>query len=466
MVKDFILQSVTPNSSLAGITTTGGRLNTNNAVLLAMQSGCAVSGCYTPFGIRSQDVSGNQVTVTWRAVADAQTYLARYRLQGDTTWINASPTADTFMIFAGLMACSNYQIQIAADCDTIFSTYTNSITVKTGDCCNAPANISLPIITNTTANINWVVDTFVQTYIIDYRMAGDTVWQTINSNSNSVSLTNLAPCTNYEIQLRSLCAVNVNNTISNIVSFKTKGCGTCEDATYCPNTATDATYEWIRRVSVGTLLHNTNSDGGYANFAGIVAAPDLQAGDSIPFEFVGGQNSSSPNWRWRVWADLNQDGIFLQTAELIYDSGNQTQLTATGNFYLPPTALEGITRLRVSFKWGSLMAQPCDGFNYGEIEDYCINVIAPTALNRLPNEQTLAAFPNPFGDYIQLALPLHAQQNSHIAIYNTIGQLVLSQNLADNQANPSIDTHHLPQGAYFLVVRNAEGAQWTAKIVK
>jgi serine protease len=466
MVKDFILQGVTPNSSLNGITTTNGRLNTNNAVLLAMQSGCAVSGCYTPFGIRSQNVSGNEMTVTWRAVADAQTYLARYRLQGDTTWINTANSNDTFLILTGLTACSYYEVQIAADCDTIFSSYTSSITVKTGDCCNAPTSINLPTITTTTANINWVADAFVQTYIIDYRIVGDTVWQTINSNTNSLSLNNLEPCTNYELQMRSLCAVNVNNNSSNIVRFKTKGCGACEDASYCANTATDATYEWIRRVSVGTMLNNSNSNGGYANFAGIVGAPDLQAGDSIPFEFVGGQNNSSPNWRWRVWADFDQDGLFLQTAELIYDSGNQTGLTVAGNFFLPTTALPGITRLRVSFKWGSLLAQPCDGFNYGEIEDYCINVLAPTAVSQEQNEPQLTAFPNPFGDYIQVNLPPNAQQNAAIHIYNTIGQLVLSQNLADNQPIQSIQTDNLPQGTYFLRVRNAEGKQWTTKLVK
>jgi subtilisin family serine protease len=463
MVKDFILQGVEPNTSLAGITTTGGRLNTNNAVLRAITSGCAVVGCYTPFAMRATNISGDGFRLSWRSVDDAQNYLTRYRLAGDTTWILGS-SADSFVVFSGLLACSTYEVQIAADCDTSFSSYTNTVSVKTGDCCNAPTTFTA-LTTTTTANFVWAADAFVQRFYLQYRIVGDTIWRVDSSSNNILQLQNLAPCTRYEAQIYSRCAVNVNNNISPIIRFKTKGCGTCEDAAYCANAATDANYEWIRRVRLGTLLHNSNSNGGYADFAGLVAAPDLQAGDSIDIELVAGQNNSSPNWRWRVWIDTNQDGIFSNTTELVFDSGAQNQLTTNARFFVPYTGFGGLTRMRVSFKWGSALATPCDSYNYGEIEDYCVNILAATAVNTMPAVLQLHVSPNPFDQQIQVQLPPSLQNNSTATIYNSLGQAVLQQNI-NNSEQLILATDALPQGAYWLNIRHQNGQQASTKVVK
>lgn len=464
MVKDFILQGVAPNNSLAGITTTGGRLNANNAVLLAMSSGCALAGCYTPFAIRAASISGDGFRLSWRTVDDAQNYLTRYRLAGDTTWI-VSSTADSFIVLTGLLACSTYEVQIAADCDTSFSSYTNSVSVKTGDCCNAPMTFAATT-TTTAANFTWAADTFVQRFYLQYRLFGDTAWRIDSSSNNSLQIQNLAPCSRYEAQIYSRCAVNINNNISPIIQFKTKGCGTCEDANYCANAATEATYEWIRRVHLGSLLNNSNSNGGYADFAGVVAAPDLQAGDSIDIELVAGQNNSSPNWRWRVWIDTNQDGIFTSAAELVFDSGAQQQLTTNGRFFIPYTPLGGLTRMRVSLKWGSVVATPCDSYNYGEIEDYCVNILAATPVSRLPAQLLLSVSPNPFDGQIQVQLPPSLQNNSIATIYNSLGQAILTQNIDNMSEVFALATDALPQGTYWLNVRHQNGAQASTKIVK
>lgn len=467
MVKDFILQGVTPNTSLNGITTTNGRLNTHNALMLAMQSGCSLSGCYAPFALRSQSVTGSGFVASWAGVGDATQYLVRYRLQGDTIWQSATATTDTFFQFTNLTACTSYEVQVSADCDTLFSSYSSTMLVKTGDCCNAPASALPSILTDTTAVLSWSPDAYVTTFHVEYRIVGDTVWSQASSSTPSATLANLLPCTSYEYRLSSTCPTNVNNTISALQTFKTKGCGTCEDADYCVNAATDASYEWIRRVQIGTMNHQTASDGGYANFAGIVTAPELVAGDSIDFIFVAAQSNSSPNWRWRVWLDHDADGTWTQTDNLVYDSGYLNVLQHEGKFYLPLSAVEGITRLRVSMKWGSSLAQACTSYNYGEIEDYCALITAPIGVQHpdtpTADEDAPRVQPNPFGDYLRIE-NLAAEQSYSAQLYTASGQLCNSWEQL-HTAEP-LHVAHLPAGMYLLRVQSNTGRVYAYKLRK
>lgn len=463
MVRDFILQGVTPNTSLQGITTTEGRLNTNNAVVLAMASGCAVTGCYTPFGLRASAVTGTGFTMSWATVGDAQGYLTRYRMQGDTTWITGA-VADTFMQVSGLTACTVYEVQISSDCDTTFSDYSNSILVKTGDCCNAPTTITINATDSNTAYVSCNIDTFVQSYDIMYREVGSPRWSQISSANAVFQIAGLLPCTHYELEIMSVCPVNVNNTISNIVGFKTKGCGACEDNNYCESAGLDATYEWIRRVTVGTMTNSSNSNSGYADFTGMVIAPDLQAGDSVAFELVAGQNNSSPNWYWRVWLDYDQNGIFDETAELAYAANGLTQLTTAGFLQIPATARGGITRMRVAFKWGSLTPSPCATYNYGEIEDYCVNILSTVAVDKLTVGE-LVAYPNPFGSSVEVRLPDVELAGSRLVMYNALGQQVAGAILESGQRVQALETSDLASGAYFVVLELADGGRWACKLL-
>jgi hypothetical protein len=56
-----------------------------------------------------------------------------------------------------------------------------------------------------------------------------------------------------------------------------------------------------------------------------------------------------------------------------------------GFFAVPGDAAEGITRLRVIMRWNAQPEGPCsDGFDFGEVEDYCINIFAGTPPDCIP----------------------------------------------------------------------------------
>ena len=76
---------------------------------------------------------------------------------------------------------------------------------------------------------------------------------------------------------------------------------------------------------------------------------------------------------FRVWIDLNQDGIFQEPAELVF-APDPSNMTVTGNITIPATANIGLTRMRVSMRFFTEATACEEGFTFGEVEDYCVNI--------------------------------------------------------------------------------------------
>jgi hypothetical protein len=65
----------------------------------------------------------------------------------------------------------------------------------------------------------------------------------------------------------------------------------------------------------------------------------------------------------------------------------------------------------------------------------------------------LSVYPNPVADLLTLELGEHDQVlNSMIYIHNTLGQLVLKEKVTGN--SHSLDLGNLPQGLYYITLRN------------
>lgn len=72
-------------------------------------------------------------------------------------------------------------------------------------------------------------------------------------------------------------------------------------------------------------------------------------------------------------------------------------------------------------------------------------------LNELNNENEIQIFPNPASDYINI----QSQENAVIQIYNSTGQIILTQKT--NSSNAQIDVSVLPAGVYFVNLMDEEG---------
>ena len=76
-----------------------------------------------------------------------------------------------------------------------------------------------------------------------------------------------------------------------------------------------------------------------------------------------------------VWIDFDQDFVF-EVGEIILQVGPNTTSPQTGTFTVPVGAALGNTRMRVVMDDAIVVTDPCINPNFGEVEDYTVNIIA------------------------------------------------------------------------------------------
>ncbi|NRB61332.1 MAG: choice-of-anchor D domain-containing protein [Winogradskyella sp.] len=158
-------------------------------------------------------------------------------------------------------------------------------------------------------------------------------------------------------------------------NFSIQGAGVTPS--YCTAIATDDSFEWIGNVTVNSTS-NTSSGGststGYSDFTALTPADLIQGS-------TGNTISVTPVWLSTlytegvsVWIDFNQDYSF-DASEIIMQVGPDTVSPQTGTFTIPVGAVLGNTRMRVIMDDAILVTDPCNNPNYGEVEDYTVNII-------------------------------------------------------------------------------------------
>lgn len=146
----------------------------------------------------------------------------------------------------------------------------------------------------------------------------------------------------------------------------------CNGFEYCESFASFADNEWIEGVEFGSISNFSGIDDGYADFTNF--STDVIPGNVYPITCTIGLTG---NWTefFRVWIDFNQNGLFEET-ELVFDPGESSE-SQSGNIAIPLDAVNGSTLMRVAMKFGSV-SEACEApFTFGEVEDYCVNVINP-----------------------------------------------------------------------------------------
>ncbi|MHA6281030.1 GEVED domain-containing protein, partial [Salinimicrobium sp. CAU 1759] len=199
------------------------------------------------------------------------------------------------------------------------------------------------------------------TYDVRYRESGASTWIDINDIVyNYVNLPNLIFDQEYEAQVRSKCEGGATSSYSSSFTFVVG---------YCSSSGTDANIS-ITRVRVGTIDNVSSGDvSGYTDFTSIVS--DLKQTNS--YSIIIDNSGPLISKVYRAWIDLNHDGDFEDTGELVMDVASATN-TASGNFTVPDNTVLGLTTMRISMKMYS-GASSCEEFLYGEVEDYTVNII-------------------------------------------------------------------------------------------
>ncbi|MBK9962418.1 MAG: HYR domain-containing protein [Saprospiraceae bacterium] len=144
--------------------------------------------------------------------------------------------------------------------------------------------------------------------------------------------------------------------------------------TYCNNKAQFSNLMWIKKVKIADIDNTSGNDNGYRFFNN--PCGNLKAGETYSLCVTPGYLTNSYNVYWKIWIDYNADGVFHNITELVtYGYGNTTMCA---NLRMPGGFVRANVRMRVAMSYGAYPADPCSPILYGEIEDYCFNLLPPT----------------------------------------------------------------------------------------
>ncbi|MCP3944580.1 MAG: M20/M25/M40 family metallo-hydrolase [Desulfobacteraceae bacterium] len=137
---------------------------------------------------------------------------------------------------------------------------------------------------------------------------------------------------------------------------------------YCASAGDSNYYEWISQVDLGNFS-KTSGASGYSDFTTSVI--NLTLGQSYPLALSPSFRSGSYTEYWKVWIDFNNDGDFDDSGEEVFSNSGSSNLS--GNVSVSSSSSTGERRMRVSMKYGG-SPPSCGSFDYGEVEDYTINI--------------------------------------------------------------------------------------------
>ncbi|MBK9735959.1 MAG: S8 family serine peptidase [Saprospiraceae bacterium] len=373
IAKDMILHGVISNNSLQGITTSGGKLNAFRSISNMMK---LCEPCSVPAGIR-YEMDDLSMKIDWASNSGSSEIKVRYRKPDQQNWTTLTNVIKG-QIITGLDYCSEYEVQIGSSCGLIPGDFSYSKYVITGGCCPKPEAIEWSSNGNA-INVNW---TSVEnaTYLIQYKPSSG-MWQEVNLNTNAFNLSDLPGCSGYDFRVQAFC-----NKYSNTSDFTKEiaistSCGKCTENEYCGFSTKDASQEWISMFRTGTLENQSGtSESGYRNFAG-VATTDFLMDQKYDFEVaIQYAGTTFPDYV-KILLDWNQDGFWNQD-EQVFKTTTPVSEMVSGSFRIPDQAVEGYTRLRLILSYEDFESG-CDTdiFDFGEVEDYCVNIIKNTCRN-------------------------------------------------------------------------------------
>ena len=258
-----------------------------------------------------------------------------------------------------------------------------------GGTCNAPAALNTSGVTSTSATLGWNAVSGVQSYNLQWKPSSSSTWTTVSGlTSPSYNLAGLTASTSYQFQVQTVCTGGTS-AYSTPLTFLTSGTGVI---TYCASKGNSQTYEWIKQVIFGSINNTSNSNGGYGNYTGLSAS--VTAGSTYSITLKPGFSGSSYREYWTVYIDFDENGTLNNTGETVLRTSSTTTNGVTANITIPATAKNGTTRTRIQMHYGSQVTNPCATFDYGEVEDYTLNISGGSGFTTLNSQNATTSLAN------------------------------------------------------------------------
>ena len=330
----------------------------------------------------------------------------------------------------------------------------------------APNNLNTAGTDSSSTNASWSATT-ADSFDLRYRVFGSGTWTNVlGITENPYQITGLTPNTTYEFQVKSYCG-------SNGTGYSVSEQFTTTNINFCDAQGNSVEDEYIGNVILNGISNNTvsSTNSGYSDLTATTIFGNLD----ILTNATGNTISVTKHWTGStydeavtVWIDFNQNGTF-EIAERIFRSSSSTITPVSGTFDIPSNAVLGNTRMRVLMKYysgtGSNANDPCESFNYGEVEDYTLNITNSTLATPDFEANAIKVFPNPFNN--SLHIKLRDNNSVDIKVFDISGRVVSTRNnIQPTNQNITLNNFEsLTVGTYFIQINNKKTNQTVVKRV-
>lgn len=164
-----------------------------------------------PTGLKVTSQTQTSVSLSWKAVKDADAYKVEYRKSGSAKWLHATYVFSGTGARVGSLKCNtSYQFRVKARGDgspytTAYGDPSSSVTEKTVLCSPpAPTGLKATSHTDTGVTLSWKPVTDAAAYKVEYRKSGSLIWLHARYvfSGTSATVGSLSGKTKYEFRVR------------------------------------------------------------------------------------------------------------------------------------------------------------------------------------------------------------------------------------------------------------------------
>ncbi len=339
-----------------------------------------------PTSLAASGTTQTTTNLSWTASTDNVAVTGYDVYQGA---VLKATVATTSYAVTGLTASTAYTFSVRAkDAAGNVSAASNTVNVTTlapvadTTAPSAPTSLAASGTTATTTNLSWTASTD-NVAVTGYDVYQGGVFKA-NVATTSYTVTGLTASTAYTFYVIAKDAAGNASTASNTVNVTT----TVATISYCASQGNSVADELIGRVQVGTINNPSTGGTGYTDFTSI--STNLSQNTAYTITVTPTWTGSAYPEAYSVWIDYNKDGDFVDAGEQVWTKAAATTTPASGSFTVPATASLGATRMRVSMRYNTIPTS-CEAFDYGQVEDYTVNIVAGSADTTAPSAPTSLA---------------------------------------------------------------------------
>lgn len=313
--------------------------------------------------------------------------------------------------------------------------------------CGTPSGLSATNITHTSATCNWNAVSGATSYTFEWKESSNPTWTVVpNLNVTSHNLSGLTTGTLYDYRVKAIC----DGEESSYSSAQFTTTSDCADQ-YEPNN-TNKTAKSVPINTAFTAQIATSTDKDYYLFANTSTQKNIKVDlTTLPFDY----DLKLYRGSTLVGSSLNggtaDEQIILNNATV---SANYKAYVYGYNGAWSNTQCYTFKASRSSTAWRT------DGSTDGEVEEIALEVIF--------GHEGFGMFPNPAMNQVTVEVPMEADGDVNVSILDPSGKTALSQHqsLSKGDNRFTFELSNLPNGVYFVQVRNGEIAHTRKLIVQ